>query len=617
MNYKMLLAELANKEELSIEKFCNLSAYKELEKNAGLIKKIQEYHLPEINRLICTSNKLVNEPWAKYYNMVKDIIFNETNIKSEEMIKALEFILDRCYKEDDFDSIIALEDDIVISSFYMYFEKMKNKKNKSIDLAEEIENVMKLRNEKSSKGQINDEQIKILLGKYKDKSDDELNALYEKYKNDILTYESDLKRNIDYINAVNKIRKGEIDFDKRRKEVYNIAKEIVVPDAGMFIRTFVKNGKIDKGYVDLLKKDNFILEIYEYLNKQPQIICPVIEHLADDGLVNIDSKDCKKLLVSIPDEYVLSYLFDDYKENKCICRNRVISSLWNVVIKKEIKSDSVIFYDLWAVVSDERSWNYIIKKIKEYDEINFHKKIIKFMSEDNFRSPEIIANIISTNIDIDFREKLWDICEELLLDNKNKHNFIMAIHDELRRKDQRRKQIIIEQEAENRRIIQSLFGEIYQPIEKLERFVYNLRKGDITYSKNLVLSEVSDSLVELRYGLSAIGLSPLEDEELWRKQTKIKFDSKKHNINSEAKGIPNEVLLKTIGFTYCDEDGDKKYHKAEVDVVDKDNIKAASCKRNGVNVNASKKVTNGNKKNSLKSNTENWYDPVAPKHSKK
>lgn len=35
----MLLAELANKEELSIEKFCNLSAYKELEKNAGLIKK--------------------------------------------------------------------------------------------------------------------------------------------------------------------------------------------------------------------------------------------------------------------------------------------------------------------------------------------------------------------------------------------------------------------------------------------------------------------------------------------------------------------------------------------------------------------------------------------------
>ena len=152
MNYKMLLAELANKEELSIEKFCNLSAYKELEKNAGLIKKIQEYHLPEINRLICTSNKLVNEPWAKYYNMVKDIIFNETNIKSEEMIKALEFILDRCYKEDDFDSIIALEDDIVISSFYMYFEKMKNKKNKSIDLAEEIENVMKLRNEKSSKG---------------------------------------------------------------------------------------------------------------------------------------------------------------------------------------------------------------------------------------------------------------------------------------------------------------------------------------------------------------------------------------------------------------------------------------------------------------------------------
>ena len=70
----------------------------------------------------------------------------------------------------------------------------------------------------------------------------------------------------------------------------------------MFIRTFVKNGKIDKGYVDLLKKDNFILEIYEYLNKQPQIICPVIEHLADDGLVNIDSKDCKKLLVSIPDE---------------------------------------------------------------------------------------------------------------------------------------------------------------------------------------------------------------------------------------------------------------------------------------------------------------------------
>lgn len=65
MNYKKILAELANKEELSTKEFRNLKEYKELEKNPDLIGKIQEYHLPEINRLICTSDKLLNEPWAK------------------------------------------------------------------------------------------------------------------------------------------------------------------------------------------------------------------------------------------------------------------------------------------------------------------------------------------------------------------------------------------------------------------------------------------------------------------------------------------------------------------------------------------------------------------------
>lgn len=600
MNYKKILAELANKEELSTKEFRNLKEYKELEKNPDLIGKIQEYHLPEINRLICTSDKLLNEPWAKWYRVVSDIVRTDSDTKNDVLLEMTKNVLNMCREEKCFDAIIALEDDIVIGSFFMYFEKLKNERNKMKSQAREIERVIKQRAENNGNDSIGKEDN--LIEKYKGKSDDELNNLCENIKGEIAACDDYLNINEEYIAKIEKIGNADIDFNTRRENVYDIVKEIVVPDAVIFIREYMRSGKISREYNELLKNNDFILEIYDYLGKQPDKICPVVEHLVGDGVVDIRSKECMKLLIDTPVKYISSYLFNDYKDTKVICGNIVNSLLWDIIIDKEIKSDTVLFYDLWAVVSDEESWNYIVEKIKDIDEVNFHLHIVKFMSDDNFRSPDIIANIIATNRDVNFREKLWDVCERLL-ENKDKHNFLTAIYNELKIRDQSKRQIIIEQEAEKHRFIQNLFGEIYRPIDNLELFAYNLRKGDITYSKKLVLSELTNSIIELRYGLSAMGLDSLEDEELWKNQSKVKYNSSKHVISNMPKDKPSEVLLKTIGFSYENEEGNKTYHKAEVDVV-------------------SKKTSDNSNLNNNRSNTnttvvKEWYDPVCKRGSKR
>ena len=119
-----MIAELVSTEEFSVERLKALEAYKELEQHPEIIKAIESYHLPEINRLICTSDLLLKESWAKYYKKISDIVRYEDNsnsinsksnkLKQEKAINKLLIEMNKAGDdgESEFKQLINLEGNI-------------------------------------------------------------------------------------------------------------------------------------------------------------------------------------------------------------------------------------------------------------------------------------------------------------------------------------------------------------------------------------------------------------------------------------------------------------------------------------------------------------------------
>lgn len=80
---------------------------------------------------------------------------------------------------------------------------------------------------------------------------------------------------------------------------------------------------------------------------------------------------------------------------------------------------------------------------------------------------------------------------------------------------------------------------------------------------------MQEILGDLRSGLTAVNVDPVEDYRKWKNQSFVDFDAEKHKTLLRLDEKERKVKLKTMGFKYIDEDGDQQKLAANVYVEEK------------------------------------------------
>ena len=159
-------------------------------------------------------------------------------------------------------------------------------------------------------------------------------------------------------------------------------------------------------------------------------------------------------------------------------------------------------------------------------------------------------------------------------------------------------------ERELNRYSSELFSSIYLPLEQLENLAVNLRLSDGEIKCSLVAGQMIQAISALREGLTAMGLETADEIERWERQSYIEYDAEKHRMSSPVINPDEKVKLQTLGYSYVDDDGNKKIRAAEVYIpapVDEKNTPNSyqskfGQKKDSSHSNISRKYNGGKKK---------------------
>lgn len=574
MTYKQMIAELASTEEFSVERLKALEAYKELEQHPEIIKAIESYHLPEINRLICTSDLLLKESWAKYYKKISDIVRYEDNsnsinsksnkLKQEKAINKLLIEMNKAGDdgESEFKQLINLEDNIFKIRLAESFHNISNE----IQIAKkEVDKIKKEQEKRAEIKKRKESEIRSYCNEYDELSDKDLDEKIDELLDDI-NYKSDWMKDYERFAEIIS-HNNNPDFEERRSKVYAITKTFSEPDADEFVELFIRENVISEEYIQSLRKPEFLSKVISCLNRMQKYACQVILCLVNEGYIDLNSKEFKECINNIESKYLHGYLFEEYKERKSIINDKTVLKLWNIAILKEIQNEhkEPIFTDLWAIIDDKKSWNYIIKSVAMCSD--FYKNIIKFISVDNPRSPSIIAELIVSSDDIKIRSSVTEIASEIL-GNDKQNRIVRELLYEMNSINSKNITQLNIANRKNLRYGQDLFSSIYKPVEQLEGFTIDLKMSTKNFSKNIIINELMDIVEKLRDGLLDLDIDTVEELDNWKNQISVKYNLKKHMLESMSEIKPSEVKIHALGYKYKDSDGKKQCYRAKVYVSD-------------------------------------------------
>ena len=117
MNEKQDLAILYSLLEKPIVDFVSSPAFKRLEQENEIIKHIEKFRLPEVNKLISCSDLLAAFEWADKYNIVRALY------KDLEHIDIFEYLMRYANSFDEFEEkILSVSGSDIIRIFINFFE---------------------------------------------------------------------------------------------------------------------------------------------------------------------------------------------------------------------------------------------------------------------------------------------------------------------------------------------------------------------------------------------------------------------------------------------------------------------------------------------------------------
>ena len=610
MSVKQQLAILFGSVLLSTEEYRKLPAFKNMELEPEIIKKIEKYHLPEITKLICASSDLIEFPWAEGYKKISSYCNDINSLRADVLIASY---LDANKFADE---ILKYKYKPILVKLQEYADELKNikkkyqndktklkrriievgKREKQKDTTESIDKKTEsVRSKDSSKYILNSE--KSIFAKEEEQIAN-IDAELEKLKK----YFSQFKKHFEKIEYFLEESKNQIAEDQARDDAYNIISEVKLSIEEQFIKIYVNSGKLNFEMKQNLKKKMFcnrLLQCFEK-NSYKNLAFPILLHLYEENAIDLESKEFM-YFIEHHKELLCNYLKELYKEDSEVFKNVEKSMLFEVAIRLETRNlDKCFFSSLWNLISIEDDWTWIIKKILEQNLENIDLALGRFLRGITGKAAITVVDCLYNNEELKNKISVLDIYSNLMASSNPQNRDIviamMRLMDQLNRKIQRKLNIA------ERRINsqgQDLFSSIYIPVEHLEEIAVNLRESKGSINCSLVGKQLTEMIAELREGLSVMNLCSVAEIDDWKYQNKIIYNSNKHRLAVSDKLADDKVKLRTMGFSYQDDEGKWKKLAAQVYTEDKKNIKKENSnilnKNRKKNRNEHKKFFNGGK----------------------
>lgn len=583
MTNKEKLARLAgtydysNKNSMSLEEYGKTSIAIEIAGDELLIEKLEPFYLPEIIKLICANNKLLNK-YADTYASIH-IYYIENSVKAMEN-EFRNHVYDSIYY---IEKVFPLIDAKILKNFidaYEYYSENAVRKqsevNKKLLEKEKLEKEVKDIDEKINNIDEKDEKFKNDKKSLNSKKTNKTKKL-DNLKDEIRRFEEEGVKSLEIksrlneaYNVANTLVGGYKDkISAARSKAYFLLDEKNAIKSQ--IEHYIRTGEITLQFAEELKKNDFLQLMLRELDLS---FCEesvhILAELYDNGKIDLYDSVFKEYLVSHTEQLSGYFVSKFIKNNKQDSALQEDYTSWCELVLDVVLSDTTgnsirDCYIIWKALAEENKWNDFLDILIEKDEERFTENISKFILMTNGYARKSLLNIVQRFIDKEYIESTSALIRELI----NNHipgddcsaivEYILEQHENELRKNKRN---VDRLQFKINKMPGELYGAISDAVESIETLASDIDTGSDKIPKKHIASNLKKNILKLREGLEAVGVYTLVNSDDWLNQKHITFDPRKHSISISTP--PQEVYLRTLGFIYSDVEGEKKIVQAKV-----------------------------------------------------
>lgn len=549
---KSQLAELYSKKDYPIDEFVALPVFLALECDAESIENLEAFRLPEITKLICCSNVLMQMPWAEKYVHVRSLYRNASQIDATVVFES--------YPDPKVFSAAILEyaDPRLLSALMRIFDQLKDEKKRlTADKKIINKNCSQLENANLSPDDYDAAKAECERKlEEAEKRISTIDAFVKKWKKHHALIKNAIENNTD--DAV----------ELRRAKAYEMMFPSVSPEEA-FLKQYIRDGELSDEMRTQIQSETFCESMLRYMDhgSYQGFALPVIMHLYEQGAIDLEAPFMMEYVrthSSSVSDYLCNKLYE-FIENE----NSDDRALFDVALRIEsaysMAYEHSYFNTLWNVIQEPEMWLTVLRFTSDLDLPDIHDAVYGFMKGLADAASEAFVEALFSQQAQDLHIAATEVIGSALRNHADISPVLVTSAfqkmEQLSRSAQRKLR------TADRKINgqgQLLFSSVYEPVERLEIIASNLRmsKGDIPCQ--LVANELVDIVTSLRAGMLQMNLHPVCNVEDWRRGYPIPFDAELHRKPMSTEDEPEKIILQTMGFRYLGDDGEWQQFNAQV-----------------------------------------------------
>lgn len=591
MTYREYLAKLSSHLTLPLSEYIATEAAENISKNSDLLSKLEPFHLPEIIKLISGHPAFIKRFSPKYDAIYP---FYENNSIESFSARFSDKSMDSMYY---IDCIFPFSDLSIIENFILAYNRV----------IQEVKKLDKSLEEKRKKEKLILDEISSIEDKIKKTneeilpfSSDSKDPNYFALKKDYANLKGKLTRNNNVLKKLQSENEADINnktfcceqmerlleanqialkYKKNYSHTISVARNAAyeVLDEKHILKQcldqLISSNDVPDTFKTELKNFKYVNRLLSFIetNYKDSCIC-IIAKLYENSYIDIyDFPFCDFLASHAND--VSFYILENYltppKSNFDISKTDFNSWL-DFIIEKEFLDDdcsnsSMMFSILWDHIPSIDCWRSIISVIISRNEDNFISCLSRLLLKVSGKSRRYLLSLAIEMIQQEYIDSYSSLIVSLI-DNHSPGDDCSALVElllqQLESETNKLKGTNDRLLYNEKRLPANTYSSIAPSIEKLELLASNISSGDNTSSPSLIVAKLKKNIVELRKGLESFGVHPVEDPNNWVNQTVIPFNHEYHSINISTP--PQQVYLRSIGFSYADIDGTTKISRAIV-----------------------------------------------------
>lgn len=557
MSEKQDLAILFSLLEKTTEEYIASPSFKRLEQEMDVVKRIEKYRLPEVNKLIGCSSVLANCEWTQRYNLIRALYSADERFDVLDLLS--KYASDSEAFEADVLSVAGLD---IIKKIALYFQNVERERDRDKKERSSLKGKITKAKNKMQEEQGNDQSVPGDNAKSEDEIRvEELDKIIDKKDTFLKGFKNHYQLIIKYLDKYSNVEQ----MSMLREQAYAAIDEIKPPREEEFLLEYVESGQLSDENIEELKNYGFVQRFLECLNKKSyrDLALPVLSKLYEDGAIDFEDELISQFVNTNP-RLLAEFLEDKYSQNPGFLIDEDNDILIEYAIKSSI-SGCNDYVTWWNTLTTAADWKVILIKINEIYGRPIEANVAKLLHHVEGKSLgafiELMNSSDTTEISLSSSEIISEYLGQEAPDAKDLVRGYIRTSEQSSRKLQRR---LASRERELNRFSSDLFSSIYLPLEQLENLAVNLRLSDGEIKCSLVAGQMIQAISSLREGLAAMGLETADEIDNWQRQSFIEYDMEKHRMSSPVVNQEEKVKLQTLGYAYVDDEGNRKVRAAEV-----------------------------------------------------